>query len=164
MQIETIIEVNKRMMLLRRGIMHHMLTRFGLHPGQPEMLCYVQQHPGCTQREMAQDAGVSAASIAASFKRMENNGLIRRRSDTADLRCNRVYITERGESALQACMSEVTALNDCMLKDLAPEDLEVFLRCLERITENLTRVKTPSGERITVEMTDESDCLSGFVS
>ena len=61
-------------------------------------------------------------------------------------------------------MSEVTALNDCMLKDLAPEDLEIFLRCLERITENLTRMKTPSGARIKDETTDESDCLSGFVS
>ncbi|MBQ9197715.1 MAG: MarR family transcriptional regulator [Clostridia bacterium] len=139
--MENILEANKKMLLLRRGIMHHMLTQYGLHPGQPEMLCYVQMHPGCSQRQIAEDAGVSAASIAASFKRMENAGLIRRRTDTADLRCNRVYITERGESAIQSCMRDMERLNQQMLQDLNDEEMETLLRCLSKINQNLSQIK-----------------------
>lgn len=140
--IESILEANKKMLLLRRGIMHHLLTQYGLHPGQPEMLCYVQQHPGCSQRQIAEDAGVSAASIAASFKRMEHAGLIRRRSDTADLRCNRVYITERGESAIQACMEQLKQINQIMLADLDEDDLQALLRCIDKINKNLSQIKS----------------------
>ena len=140
--IENILEANKKMLLLRRGIMHHLLTQYGLHPGQPEMLCYVQQHPGCSQRQIAEDAGVSAASIAASFKRMEHAGLIRRRSDTADLRCNRVYITERGESAIQACMEQLKQINQIMLADLDEDDLQALLRCIDKINKKLSQIKT----------------------
>lgn len=141
MEIEKIVETNKKMMLIRRGLLHHMLTQIGLHPGQPEMLFFVQQHPGCSQRQMAEDAGVTAASIAASFKRMENAGLIRRRSDTADLRCNRVYITQRGEEALQACMEKLQALNARMVQGLDAEEQRLFCRCLQKITDNLLNEK-----------------------
>ena len=142
--IENIMEANKKMLLLRRSIMRHMLSQYGLHPGQPEMLCYVQMHPGCLQRQIAEDAGVSAASIAASFKRMENAGLIRRRSDTADLRCKRVDITERGESAIQACMEETQRINHLMLWNLDDEEMTVLLRCLSKINQNLSQVKDTS--------------------
>ena len=121
-----IIEMNKKIMLLRRGIMHHLLMNHGLHPGQPEMLYYVS---------------ASAASVAASFKRMENAGFIRRRSDTADLRCNRVYITERGEAALSGCEEELKLMNRRMLESLSSEDIEVFCRCLDTIAKNLLQLR-----------------------
>lgn len=136
-----IIEMNKKIMLLRRGIMHHLLMNHGLHPGQPEMLYYVSAHPGCSQRQIAEEAGVSAASVAASFKRMENAGFIRRRSDTADLRCNRVYITERGEAALSGCEEELKLMNRRMLESLSSEDIEVFCRCLDTIAKNLLQLR-----------------------
>ena len=144
--IENILDENKKMLLLRRNIQRHILSQYGLHPGQPEMLCYVKEHPGCLQREIAEDAGVSAASIAASFKRMENAGLVRRRSDTADLRCNRVYISERGEQAIQSCVEEMQRVNQMMLQDFDDEEMAELLRCLTKINQNLIRIKEESIE------------------
>ena len=92
----------EKMMALRRARMRRVLLRRGLHLGQPEMLSYISAHPGCSQKQMADSAGVTPASIAASFKRMESAGLIRRRADTADTRCNRVYITERGSRSCKS--------------------------------------------------------------
>ncbi len=154
MRMDAIFEINKRVMLLRRGIIHHLLTQYGLHPGQPEMLRFVQQHPGCSQREMAEDAGVSAASIAASFRRMENAGLIRRRSDTSDLRCNRVYITERGEDALKSCMDDMLKLNDVMLRALSEEELAGFLECLRKISDSLHAMKECRSGKTEGELSD----------
>lgn len=138
MNIDEVFDTSKHMMQMRRSILHRLLKQCGLHLGQPEMLLYVQENPGCSQRQMAEDAGVSAASIAASFKRMENAGLIRRRSDTADLRCNRVYITERGEKALNDCKDQLRQLNRQMLQGLDEEEIDLLLRCLEKINRNLS--------------------------
>jgi len=137
MDCQQIIEACEHMMLLRRGLLRHILSSTCLHLSQPEMLFYVMQNPGCSQRQMANDAGVTAASVAASFKRLENAGMIRRRSDTADLRCNRVYITQRGEEELRACMRKMQALNQEMLQGLDEEELTVLCRCLGKISENL---------------------------
>lgn len=134
---EKVILCCEKMMFLRRSAMRQALFQYGLHLGQPEMLCYVKENPGCSQRQMAEDAGVTAASIAASFKRMENAGFIRRRADTADMRCNRVYITQKGEEELQRCLDEMKALNEVMLQGLAEEDLQALKRCMEKINQNL---------------------------
>lgn len=136
---ENMICVFEKTILMRRNAMRRELSHHGLHLGQPEMLCYVQAHPGCSQREMAQDAGVTAASIAASFKRMENAGLIRRRSDTADLRCNRVYITPKGEEELACCLAAMQALNARMLDGLSEEEIALLCRCMDKINRNLSR-------------------------
>ena len=137
MVTEDIIESCERMMMLRRNVLRKALFCHGLHLGQPEMLLYVQQNPGCSQRQMAEDAGVTAASIAASFKRMESAGLIRRRADTADLRCNRVYITEKGEEELAYCLQDVQDLNQKMLCGLDTDELELMRRCMEKMVLNL---------------------------
>jgi len=145
MESDKILELTKKLMLIRRGMIRLSLTRYGLHPGQPELLHYIQLHPGCSQRQMAEDAGVTAASIAASFKRMENAGFIRRRADTADLRCNRVYLTERGERELAQCMQELEEINRCMLGSLNEEEMACMETCLEKMTNCLTNA---ANERI----------------
>ena len=141
MESAQMLEAWKKLMLLHRGCMHQMLTRFGLHPGQPEMLLYVQKNPGCSQRQMAEEAGVTAASIAASFKRMENAGLIKRRSDTADLRCNRVYITLDGEKALAECTETLQFYESVMLQGISDEELQVCLRCMKKVADNLASIR-----------------------
>lgn len=137
MENNRVAESCEKMMALRRARVRRVLLRRGLHLGQPEMLAFISAHPGCSQKQMADSAGVTPASIAASFKRMESAGLIRRRADTADTRCNRVYITERGESELQSCRQDIEQLNAQMLDGIATEDLEAFCRCVAKICENL---------------------------
>ncbi len=138
MDTQKVIAACEKMASLRRAQLRKALLAHGMHLGQPEMLLYVQKHPGCSQRQMADDAGVTPASIAASFKRMENAGLIYRRQDTADTRCNRVYITEKGERELMRCLDDVDAVNAQMLRGIGHDELAALLQGVERINENLS--------------------------
>ena len=52
--------------------------KFGLYVGQPQVLNFVRKHPGCTQNEIAQALGVSAASIAFSTKRLQAAGFLQK--------------------------------------------------------------------------------------
>ncbi len=137
MESRKIIDACEKMIVLRRSALRQALMKNGMHLGQPEMLSYVMKNPGCSQRQMADDACVTPASVAASFKRMEHAGLIHRRSDTADLRCNRVYITERGAQELTRCLISVQQVDTEMLSGLSEADLDIFYRCMEKINENL---------------------------
>ena len=101
------------------------------------MLEYVRSHPGCTQKEMADEARVTPASIAASFKRMENAGFISRCADVSDTRCNRVYITAEGEKALSACLDALEGLDSAMLKGIDSDSLAILQTCLDRMIENM---------------------------
>ena len=131
----------EKMIGLRRNIVQRMLNGIGMHPGQPDMLLYVYNHPGCTQRQVAHHTGVTAASVAASFKRMECAGFVRRRTDTADMQCNRVYITEKGISRLSECLRILQDINKCMFQNFCVEELSSLYNCLVKMNHNLNELK-----------------------
>ena len=150
MDVEKTAKECEKMICLRRNIVQRMLNGIGMHPGQPDMLLYVYNHPGCTQRQVAQHAGVTAASVAASFKRMECAGFVRRRTDTADMRCNRVYITETGISHLSECMKILQDINKCMFQSLNHEELSSLYNCLAVMNRNLNKFRHENKKEIII--------------
>lgn len=122
--------------------MRKILATGCLYFGQPAMLEYVRNHPGCSQRQMADEARVTAASVATSFKRLENAGLISRRTDTADTRCRRVYITAAGEKELSNCQAAIEEMNVNMLTNISEEELVILKNCLRKMIKNLQNEKT----------------------
>lgn len=137
MDYDKVIDLCDKMNTLRRNAMRNILSKYDLYPGQPEILIYVYKNPGCTQNQAAHVAGVTAASIAASFKRMENAGLIRRRNDMADMRCNRVYITDSGKQRLLDCKEEISRLNTRIFHTVSYDNINMFCSCLEQLNRNL---------------------------
>ena len=61
-----------RLELLRRIKARSLMADSGLHPGQPRLLEYIRSHPGCTQKEAADELDVTPASAAASLKRLDH--------------------------------------------------------------------------------------------
>ncbi len=117
----------------RKAAQRAVLQQCSLHVGQPEMLQFISDHPGCSQKQIADAARVSPASVAASIKRMERAGLISRRADTADTRCNRVYVTTAGERELSFCREKLREIDRCLTADLDNEELSALKNLLELI-------------------------------
>lgn len=137
-QYNDIIAVCKELARLRTARQRKMLSGCCLHLGQPAMLEYIRTHPGCTQKETADHACVTPASIAASFKRLENSGLIKRSVDITDTRCNRVYITEAGERELNACTAALKQLDDTMLSGLNDAELCTLKSYLKKMIDSIS--------------------------
>ena len=138
MKHESVMSACKELAQLRLARQRKSLSSCCLHIGQPAMLEFVRRHPGCTQKEMADEAGITPASVAASFKRLENAGFIMRRVDTADTRCNRVYITAAGEKELAACLSALRQIDEDMLHGIDEESLSLLESCLEKMIKNIS--------------------------
>lgn len=139
MQHSEIIDACEELNQLRKMRQRQVLSNCSLHVAQPAMLEYVRSHPGCSQKQMADEARVSPASVSASFKRLENARLIMRRTDTADTRCRRVYITEAGERELDDCLAEINDIDADMFRGIDINDLKALERCLRKMIDNLSK-------------------------
>ena len=126
-----------RLELLRRIQSRGLMADSGLHPGQPRLLDYIRAHPGCTQREAAEELDVTPASAAASLKRLEKAGLVRRMKDDRDTRRNRLFLTPSGEHRMEEHCRRFDLLDEKMFRGMTADEVEAFRRACEKMFDNL---------------------------
>ena len=126
-----------RLELLRRIQARAVLSATGLHPGQPRLLQYIWDHPGCTQKEAADELDVTPASAAASLKRLEKAGCVTRTQDDKDARRNQLCVTEAGLKQMDGIRRQFAALDERMFTGMTEAEIEAFRRACERMFDNL---------------------------
>lgn len=109
----------------------------GLYFGQPNMLEFIKNHDGCTQKQIASAVHITPASAATSLKRMEKAGLITRRPDENDTRKNHISITEKGTFALEEFKKICKKTDKEMFEGFSQEELDTLHKLLSRLHENL---------------------------
>lgn len=126
-----------RLELLRRIKARSLMADSGLHPGQPRLLEYIRCHPGCTQKEAADELDVTPASAAASLKRLEKAGYVTRTQDDKDARRNQLYMTEAGLAQMDEHRRRFAALDEKMFAGMTEAEIEAFRRACEKMFDNL---------------------------
>ena len=126
-----------RLELLRRIKARSLMADSGLHPGQPRLLEYIRSHPGCTQKEAADELDVTPASAAASLKRLEKAGYVTRTQDDKDARRNQLYVTDAGLGQMDAHRRLFGALDERMFTGMTEAEIEAFRRACEKMFDNL---------------------------
>ena len=127
-----------RLTILQRIHMHRNLSGTGLHYRQMPILIYIEHHPNCTQQQIANALGLTPSSIALSTKRLEKAGFLTKTQDAANLRCNRLIVSEKGRIALDAAKQQGVCFEQQLLHGIDPTDLQVTLRTLQQMIYNLT--------------------------
>lgn len=127
-----------RVTLLHRYRISTALLGLNIYRGQPEILGFLLENGECSQKQLAESVGVSAASIATSIKRMCKAGFVERTEDESDRRINRIRITERGREVLLAGRTECGKVDGKMFEGFSDEEIHIFSGYLQRITENLS--------------------------
>lgn len=137
MDYRSVVGAMHRLELLRRIQARGNMVSFGLHPGQPPLLEYIWDHPGCTQKEAADELDVTPASAAASLKRLEKAGLVAREPDERDARRNRLQITQAGIERVRGSRRLFDALDERMFAGLSADEINAFRRTCEKMFDNL---------------------------
>ncbi len=127
-----------RVSLLSRYRIISALSGLNIYRGQPDILGYLLEHDECSQVELAESLGVSAASIATSLKRMSKAGFIERFQDENDRRINRIKITEKGKEIFLDGKKECDKVDKIMFSGLSKDEIILFSDILSRIAENLS--------------------------
>ncbi len=117
-----------------------------IYYGQLHFLFYIEDHPGCTQKDLAHQFTVSKAAVTKSVKRMISAGLITRSTSEEDERQFHLCMTDVGSSLVHEAKSKFDQVEQLTFKGFSEEDLEQFNSYIDRIISNLetdyTRNKT----------------------
>ncbi len=105
--------------LFQRAVMEK-LSRAGLTAGQPKVLDYLGQHDGSVQKHIAAGCLIDPATLTGVLGRMEEKGLIERRSRDGDRRSLCVYLTETGWEKQRLVRRTMEQLEAQVLAGLEP--------------------------------------------
>lgn len=114
-----------------------LLERLGIGPGQMPVLGELSHRGQMTQRELAEHARVTAATISGTLKRMERAGLVKRSSDASDARVSIVRLTDKGAACSDEAVRLFTRADTRMLDGFSEEEMAQLLGFFQRMRDNL---------------------------
>lgn len=142
--------------MVRRTMMSKLALDAGLYSGQLPILAYINHHPGCTQKELADWLGVSAASVALSTKRLQKQGLIDKTVDNSNLRRNMLSVTEKGRDVAFSHRRNAGEFDERMLDGLSDEELNTLSRLMDVILANMQGGSTETSDYRPMQEMDAS--------
>lgn len=101
--------------------MQRTLRKYGLYPGQPELLLCIRALSAPTQNQIAAMMSLSRASVGVSLKRLAQAGFVKRTRDKKDTRCIRIALTPKGEEYAHWCELDLEMIHATMMESLSGE-------------------------------------------
>ncbi|MGN1004520.1 MAG: MarR family winged helix-turn-helix transcriptional regulator [Oscillospiraceae bacterium] len=109
---------------------HYFAHRIGAsRRGQSNVLAFLAQNPGVTQKELVEALGVIPASLSEVLAKLERKGYVLREKDENDRRFTRVRLTEEGEQALEQPEDVLSE----PFQALTPEEQETLRQLLAKL-------------------------------
>ena len=105
-----------------------------LSHAQSFVLGYLVQNPGAIQRDIAEVSRTSAASVSSLLQGLERRELIERRTDDANERSKRVYITTSGSELIAGFAAAMAAADDTILAPLDADERATLHNLLTKVT------------------------------
>lgn len=141
-----------RLIGLRRHLINREADENGIYLGQLRVVRYINEHPGCSQREIAAALQQTPAAITLSTKRLQEIGLITKETDPQNLRQYHLYVTEKGVENGESFMNVLNRYSDITFEGFTDEELEQLDSFIERMYLNLKplrdeRLSTDSSQK-----------------
>ncbi len=111
--------------------------KVGVTISQWRVVVTLIQHPGLTQKEIADKVGVEGATLVPVIDKMEQEGLLKRKPDSKDRRVNRIYLTSKADSLWNSMLECVLPIKKASTRDISEDDIQTTLATLRKISKNL---------------------------
>lgn len=115
-------------------------TQHGLSMPEYEILVRLSEAPGRSIRmaELADAVSHSRSRVTHTIARLEREGIVQRGQCSDDGRGVSAHLTDNGFSVLeQASHTHVRGVNDYLIENASPEDLEALGRIMNKVVETL---------------------------
>jgi MarR family transcriptional regulator, transcriptional regulator for hemolysin len=93
--------------------------------------------PGLTQKEIADKMGIEGATLVPVIDKMEKEGLLKRKSDLADRRANRIYLTSKSDSLWTSMIECALKIRKSSTRNISENNIQITLDTLQKISKNL---------------------------
>lgn len=91
------------------------------------------------QRDIEKEFSLRRSSASMQLAKMEEKGLILRKTDDTDKRLKEISLTKKAEDELTSSFKKVDTLESMVVKDLSDEEIESFLKTLKKIQDAVIR-------------------------
>jgi DNA-binding MarR family transcriptional regulator len=119
----------------------HELEKQGLNEaGNPSLLFvlrYEMDHMTASQKELADELGISPSTVAISLKRMEKTGFIKKVQDKEDLRRNLITLTEKGLDFTDKADDIFNKIDHNIFKGFSGQEKDELTDHFRRMIQNL---------------------------
>ena len=115
----------------------YQLHKYGLKPGNQRILFYISNHPGCLQRDIADNCDVDPSTLSTVLSNLEKKGFIERRRFEKNNRSNAIYITEEGKKQSDKATEFLLETSKIALNGFTDKEADELRSYLERIIDNL---------------------------
>lgn len=119
----------------------------GFKSGYRQILRFLYHEDGVTQVDIARNSHFTAPTVSVTLKKMEDEGLITRKTDKNDTRRTRVFITEKGREWETKLFASAMDCEERLVRGFSAEEIAEFDRLLKKARENILSTATP-GEDI----------------
>ena len=139
----------------------NLMLENNLYRGDPRLLMYVFFHDGRKQAEIANGLCIKPATLTVMLQRMEQAGLVERKSDPQDQRVQRVYITELGKKTSEKTVEVYKNAVRSFYLGVTEEEIQGYQCTLEKVKKNVLKLleETTDSDGSKKEG-DETTCLS----
>jgi MarR family transcriptional regulator for hemolysin len=103
---------------------------------------------GMTQKEIASTIGIEASTIVPIIDKLEEQGIVIRRSDHHDRRNNMIFLTGKSEAKWELIIKCALDLEKASLQGLSEEELEITKRTLRKIAQTVASLYLKSPDQI----------------
>ncbi len=120
------------------------LASFGLSAATAEPLIWLNRAGGdMRQGALAQLIGIEGPSLVRLIDQLQAEGLVQRREDPSDRRAKAVHLTPDGSALATRIESLLHTMREQTLQNVADCDLEIAIRILRTIEQELLREDEP---------------------
>ena len=113
------------------------LAPLGIQLAHYDVLANIAHVPGLTQQALAEKLLVGRSAMSMLLPELERRGLIERRSDEADRRVRRLWLTEAGTTLTDKAMAIHVVRLEAMMTVLSDAECESIGEMMRRIGKSL---------------------------
>lgn len=122
---------------LLRNLVEQRLKPYGMTRAQVATLGRLEREEGLSQNEMAETLELAPIAMVRIVDQLEGEGLVERRADPSDRRCNLLYITGQGRNRLASLDSFKTRIGAELFDGIGESDIRQMLSTLDRMHANI---------------------------
>lgn len=110
----------------------------GLTIGQPKILDYLKDHDGSGQKDIAGGCHIEPGTLTTLLNRMEDAGLVERRTLNGNRRSLYVFLTEKGKDQVKLVTEAFSSMEEEAFRGMSETECETLMRLMHRVYENIS--------------------------
>ncbi len=113
------------------------LKNYDVTSAEYPILIALNQNNGITQEELSSHLYLDKSAVTRVIQSLIEKGFVTKSKDERDLRCNRIYLTEKGREVQKPIKAALDSWNNILMRHMEKEKQDIIYELLMRMAANV---------------------------